>query len=318
MTPEDIPLVSIVIPCYRQGHFLGLAIESALAQTCASPEIIVVDDGSDDCTGAVAQAFGSKVRYLRHANAGPAAARNYGISQARGKYLVFLDADDILHPRGIEELLAGAQEREEVLGVMGVRQFDNDKDLSRGTDHLPPRSASLVRCLLRENFNPPVAFLCSRKMVLAVGGFDRSLRVDACEDWDLWLRLVFAGALIVPVYKIGAYYRQHPGSHSRNYLRMAQSRSEVKRRSLLALRQAPEFVRAHKIDMRAISKTLKRDIAENHMDAAYQLRQEGRCLAAFRQYYRSIREGQCTCKAVIGMCKIVPHRALRGFGVRHT
>src|SRR5262245_1076820 len=92
--------VSIVIPAYNQAAYLGEAIGSALAQTHQDVEVIVVDDGSTDATPEVCARFASdaRVRTIRTANGGVAAARNRGITAASGAYLCFLDADDRYHP----------------------------------------------------------------------------------------------------------------------------------------------------------------------------------------------------------------------------
>src|SRR5215204_1649122 len=94
-------LVSVVIPCYNQAHFLAEAITSALAQTYPHLDIVVVDDGSTDNTGEVAAGYPG-VRYVRQANQGLAAARNTGLRHSHGSYLVFLDADDRLLPQAVE------------------------------------------------------------------------------------------------------------------------------------------------------------------------------------------------------------------------
>ena len=95
----EAALVSVVIPCYNQAHFLGEAIESVLAQTYPHLEIVVVDDGSTDNTGEVAARYPG-VRYVRQENQGLAAARNTGLRHSSGDYLVFLDADDRLLATG--------------------------------------------------------------------------------------------------------------------------------------------------------------------------------------------------------------------------
>src|ERR671912_965329 len=94
-------LVSVVIPCYNQAHFLGEAIESVLSQTYPHFEIVVVDDGSTDNTQEVAARYPG-VRYIRQENQGLAGARNAGIRRSNGSYLVFLDADDRLLPEALE------------------------------------------------------------------------------------------------------------------------------------------------------------------------------------------------------------------------
>src|SRR5688500_17070697 len=96
---ED-PLVSVIITCFNQGHFLAEAISSVLKQTHKPLEIIVVDDGSTDNTKAVALNF-PEVYYIYQNNAGLSDARNTGIDNSRGEYLVFLDADDWLYQDGI-------------------------------------------------------------------------------------------------------------------------------------------------------------------------------------------------------------------------
>ena len=95
-------LVSIVIPCFNYGRFLAEAIESALDQTHDPIEVIVVDDGSTDDSAAIAAKFGSKLHYIYQENAGLCAARNTGVKTVRGKFITFLDADDIMDKRFVE------------------------------------------------------------------------------------------------------------------------------------------------------------------------------------------------------------------------
>src|SRR5215213_3125487 len=95
------PLVSVVIPCYNQAHFLGEAIESVLAQSYPNFEIVVVDDGSTDDTSEVAGSY-PKVRLVRQENQGLSGARNAGLARSEGEYVVFLDADDRLRPEALE------------------------------------------------------------------------------------------------------------------------------------------------------------------------------------------------------------------------
>src|SRR5579883_2718722 len=88
------PLVSVVIPTYNYGHFLGRALASVFAQTYAPIECIVVDDGSTDDTPAVLAQYGDRVRVIKRQRGGPAAARNAGVEAAKGEFVAFLDADD--------------------------------------------------------------------------------------------------------------------------------------------------------------------------------------------------------------------------------
>src|SRR5919112_3279382 len=94
-------LVSVVIPCYNQAHFVGEAIESVLAQSYPHFEIVVIDDGSTDTTSEVAGRYPG-VRCVRQDNQGLSAARNSGLRHSEGEYVVFLDADDRLLPEALE------------------------------------------------------------------------------------------------------------------------------------------------------------------------------------------------------------------------
>ena len=94
-----MPRVSIIIPCYNSAAWLAETLASALAQTWTDREIIVIDDGSTDNSAAVARSFTARgVQLVTQANAGAAAARNAGLRLARGDYIQFLDADDLLAP----------------------------------------------------------------------------------------------------------------------------------------------------------------------------------------------------------------------------
>ena len=100
MTDEH-PLVSVIIPVYNGARYLRPALESVLAQTYPRFEVIVVDDGSTDDSGVIAQSF-HDVRYIHQSNQGVAAARNNGIEAARGEFLAFLDQDDLWTPEKLK------------------------------------------------------------------------------------------------------------------------------------------------------------------------------------------------------------------------
>lgn len=101
---------SVIIPCYNRRDLIGDAIRSALEQTCAPAEIIVVDDGSSDGSADVAAGFGSKVHMIRQANAGAAAARNRGIREAKSEWIAFLDSDDTWSADKMEVQLRAVEE----------------------------------------------------------------------------------------------------------------------------------------------------------------------------------------------------------------
>jgi glycosyltransferase involved in cell wall biosynthesis len=101
--------VSVVIPCYNAARYLHETLSSAMAQTHPPCEILVVDDGSTDESGAIARSFGPAVRVVRQPNAGESSARNRGISLARGEWIAFLDADDVWVPEKLERQLEACE-----------------------------------------------------------------------------------------------------------------------------------------------------------------------------------------------------------------
>src|SRR5438552_637083 len=125
---KDVPssvtmmLVSVVIPCYNQAHFLGEAIESVASQTYPHFEVVVVDDGSTDNTAAVVTGYPG-VRYFRQENQGLSAARNTGLRHSVGDRLVVLDADDRLMPCALEIGLTSLRDHPECAFVYGHSQF---------------------------------------------------------------------------------------------------------------------------------------------------------------------------------------------------
>ena len=99
------PLVSIIIPAYNARRLIGESIDSVLNQTYSNCEILVIDDGSTDGTRAFLQhRYGDQIRYIYQKNQGRGAARNYGLRLARGKYIQFLDADDLILPDKIRAM----------------------------------------------------------------------------------------------------------------------------------------------------------------------------------------------------------------------
>jgi glycosyltransferase involved in cell wall biosynthesis len=107
-------LISCIVPVFNGERYLGETLDSILAQTHRSLEIIVVDDGSNDGTGGVVAEYGKRVRYVWQANAGETAARNRGLALAQGEFVAFLDADDLWHPEKLVRQMARFQERPEL------------------------------------------------------------------------------------------------------------------------------------------------------------------------------------------------------------
>lgn len=210
--PMNSEMVSVVIPCYKQAHFLGEAIESVLAQTHPYYEIIIVDDGSPDATAEVASRY-PDARYIRQENRGVSAARNTGMRHGRGTYLVFLDADDRLLPHHFETCLKVFRERPELALVSGdFRWFGAEGTWHRHTCSDQPDSYA---AMLRVGFiaTPSVAMV-KRDLLLPLGGFPEGL--SSGEDRYCWLRLARTYPLQCH-HQVIAEYRRHPEQASLNW-----------------------------------------------------------------------------------------------------
>lgn len=170
------PLVTVGIVCFNGERYLGEAIESAVGQTYAPIEILVVDDGSTDRSHEIAVSFGSPVRVLRQEHAGVAAARNQVLAEYRGDLLTFLDADDRFLPHTIERAAGVLSEQPGLDAVyFMVREF-----VSPGVDATPFGSRDVGAARLGRM---PNTMLVRRAMVARVGDYDHSLVRSQGIDW---------------------------------------------------------------------------------------------------------------------------------------
>jgi len=198
-------LVSIVITTYNYGRFLGEAIESALGQTHAAVEIIVVDDGSTDDSAAVAARY--PVRLLRQSNRGVSRARNRGSAEAAGAFIVFLDADDVLERDYVarcHEALSAEGPRV-AYAYTQMRYFGEQNGIHRSGPFSPQR-------LLAGNLVNASA-LIRRPAFEEIGGFNAAWTL-AHEDWELWVRLLSRGWTGVFVPEPLLRYRRHGSSRN--------------------------------------------------------------------------------------------------------
>lgn len=219
-------LVSIIIPAYNHAHLLADTLHSALAQTHAALEVIVVDDGSQDNTRGVVAAFAGRVTYLRQENAGVCAARNSGLALAQGEFVLFLDSDDLLAPKAIEIKSALLQEDSRAaLAYSAFRYVGEDGRRVLDEAHPKPNGSPLRRLLLRTLGFPPGNALIRRAMLESVGKWDTEL--SGAADTDLWIRLAHAGHAFAYADVALFDYRILSNSMSRNYTR--QINDEFKR-----------------------------------------------------------------------------------------
>ncbi|HQZ82453.1 MAG TPA: glycosyltransferase family A protein [Pyrinomonadaceae bacterium] len=268
--------VSVIIPTYNYGRFIGEAIESVLAQTCPPAEIIVVDDGSTDGTAEVVAAFGDRVRYIRQENSGVSAARNRGVASSSGEFIAFLDADDIWEPTKLEKQLAKfAEDRGIGLVHCGMREFDSETGATIAT-HLDGLEGSVWRELILWEgptiIGPGGTIVVSRQALDEVGGFDTRLKNG--EDWEFCVRVArrfkvgFVPALLVD-------YRSH-GTNATNNI------AEMERSTLIAWN---EVFTDGGTDLRPLR---RRSFGRLHKVLAGSFRQNGECAGFLRNLVKSL------------------------------
>lgn len=176
-----------MIPTHNRAHTLARALSSVFEQTRAADEVIVVDDGSTDDTGAVVRGF-PRARLIRlEANRGAAAARNAGVRQARGDYIAFLDSDDAWVPSKLQAQLAHAAAwRDRDLVCTGIVVHRNDGSITRHPGITQPREGWNFADFLNYPFSPST-WLVKAAALARLGGFDETLA--NCEDLDLLARM---------------------------------------------------------------------------------------------------------------------------------
>lgn len=179
--------VSVIIPTFNRLGLLQEALDSVWTQTLPPEEVLIVDDGSSDGTQEWLQSQGrSNLKFLTQAHQGPAVARNYGVQTAQGKWIAFLDSDDLWLPEKIERQLSFLHENpdykicqtEEIWIRRGIR-VNPRLHHRKYSGHIFEKCLPL--CIIS-----PSAVLLDREFFLELGGFDPDFPV--CEDYELWLR----------------------------------------------------------------------------------------------------------------------------------
>lgn len=221
----ESPLVSVIIPAHNYGRFLAQTLQSVLAQTYRNWECFVIDDGSTDDTREVAESFtvrDSRVRYRYQANQRAGAARNNGMRNCKGKYVQFLDADDLIESHKLARQVEFLEQRPDIDIVYGdARTFATADVLAGLSDEfgeesgwMPRISGSGKRALMSLIALPLLihAPLLRLRVADSVIMFDETLR--ACEDWLFWVQCALEGRRFQyePIEGTLAFYRTHATS----------------------------------------------------------------------------------------------------------
>ncbi len=251
------PAHTVIVPAYDAADTIGQTIRSVRAQTWPSFELIAVDDGSGDATPRIleeAAAEDDRIAVIHQANAGPGAARNAAIERASGRYLTFLDSDDLLMPAYLET--TGAMlERDPTIGLVHARAWVLDEAAGAGRVRRavwpppgyvtgsaddPPDARTALVALAEANYVGAIQ-TARRTAVERAGGLDA--RLHQAEDYDLWLRIAIAGFRVVTAPGTLAVIRNRAGSLSKDELELARGVRAVCERMLSAY-DLPEEARA--------------------------------------------------------------------------
>ena len=213
------PLVSVVIDNYNYARYLGEAIDSALGQTYEPVEVIVVDDGSTDGSGAVLDGYGDRIRAFRRPNGGQASAMNFGLAQARGEVFIMLDADDTLAPDVVERAVRLMAADPSCVRVQWrLETVDPDgRPLGRRNppDAVPLMRGDLSRYVARRHLfrAPPASGNAFRTAALReVPPVPEDVFRQHVDRW--WSELTSLLGTVTALDEPGGTYRVHDSSHT--------------------------------------------------------------------------------------------------------
>jgi len=233
------PKVSIVIAVYNDESYVADAVESALSQTLAPLEVIVVDDGSTDGTADVLKRYEGSIVIVSQRNQGPGAARNKGLRMSRGEYVSFIDSDDFIIPEKSAQQAEILDGHPEVGLCYGICQAIDARDGHVIKTTRPGHGASGRSKAPFPPSYPTLAFMARREWLERVGGYAEDIRLS--EDTELRFKLWAAGCVFMSHNDLVGTYRIHVGSlsedpvtHWHTHLRVAERHIEAMGESMSA------------------------------------------------------------------------------------
>jgi glycosyltransferase involved in cell wall biosynthesis len=210
------------MPAYKVEAFIGEAIESVIAQSYTDWELIVIDDGSPDESGAIAASYAAcdrRIRVARQQNGGLSAARNHAIRLSHGEFIAILDSDDLWQPSFLAAQIALLQQHPEIDIVTGnAWNLGSWRDGTPWRPYPDPRPQPTLVEILRDEEAVFIMSVIRRRVFEAIGGFDESLRSN--EDYHFWLRAALAGFKFMRNDRPLGFFRRREGSLSASDIRM--------------------------------------------------------------------------------------------------
>ncbi len=274
MKASELPLISVIVPCYNYASYVGDALRSVLEQDCCNFELIVVDDGSRDNSAEIieqvlqAHRQSSKVKrveFVRQENQGVSAALNTGLALARGVFVATFDADDVMPAGRLTLQAAYLQGHPEVgcLGGVAVRIDEHGAVLPKKDKKRLVRRYDFQEVLAAAFVVGGNIAVYRRDAMLAVGGYDPAIKV---QDFQMTLKVANAGYYVDVLPEVVTLYRKHPDSLSKQY----KSEYDYGLQVIDAYRDHPAFPSAK---ARLITKALRTAVTDDKAYAWSLLRQ---------------------------------------------
>jgi glycosyltransferase involved in cell wall biosynthesis len=236
----DLPFFSVIIPTFNRSVQLLLSIDSVLRQGFQDLEVIVVDDGSTDSTAEqVGVIRDNRVRYFHQYNQGVSVARNYGAKQATGRYLLFLDSDDVLKPDALEAHQAVLQKENADISFSDVLMLNNKNQEEKLINARNPyNGAGSIGLYLAG------AFCISRNLFHQVGAYDEQLKFG--ENAELQLRLLDAKPTIAYTDTIGLLYEFSQTGGSKQWNHIIASNEYIIRKHVAFFNKKPRVLKNYR------------------------------------------------------------------------
>ncbi len=221
---EEPDLVSVVVPCHNAGTFLDRTLESVLGQTHRRLELIVVDDKSGDDSVAIVRRWQERdgrveLIELARNHGAPAHPRNVGVARARGRWVAFLDADDVWHPRKLECQLAALRDHGALMCSTRMRDFRAEREIIFAEPvAVPVERVTLLRQLVK--YRTPTSSIVIDRDLAGRLPFNEDLAFKAREDTDCFIRVHEYIDFSIKLRHPFLFYRQQVGQISGNKWRM--------------------------------------------------------------------------------------------------
>jgi len=226
---EEIPLVSVVVPCYNHEKYVKETIESIVNQTYKNIELIVIDDGSIDNSVKIIQELANKYNFtfIHRPNKGLSATLNEGIKLSKGKYFCVCASDDMYMPDKIEKQVEFMENTTEsnIAGVAGyVCLIKKGKVVKLLKKKYTMEKYSFQDILKHKFYLPAPTSFFRRDILIKVGGFDED---TSLEDWAIYLKLTYNGYLLIRLPYVMVYYRRHKSNYSNDIKNMDYARKKL-------------------------------------------------------------------------------------------